>query len=240
MHAKSLQSCPTLCDPMNHSLPGSSVHGILRQEYWGGLPCPPPGDLPDPGIEHLLHLLPWQASSLPLAPPGKPIYLYINQFSSVTQSCPPLCNSMGCSTPGLPVITNSRSLLKLVSIELVMQSNNLILCCSLFLLPSIFPSIRVFSDESVLRIRWAKYWSFSFNISPSNDIQDRFPLAMIGFISLQSKGLSRVFSNTTVKSINSLALSFLYCPTLTSAHDYWQNHSFDQVELCRQSNVSAF
>ena len=51
MHAKSLQSCPTLCDPMNHSLPGSSVHGILRQEYWGGLPCPPPGDLPDPGIE---------------------------------------------------------------------------------------------------------------------------------------------------------------------------------------------
>ena len=51
MHAKSLQSCPTLCDPMNHSLPASSVHGILRQEYWGGLPCPPPGDLPDPGIE---------------------------------------------------------------------------------------------------------------------------------------------------------------------------------------------
>ena len=51
MHAKSLQSCPTLCDPMNHSLPGSSVHGILRQEYWGGLPCPPPGDLPDPGIK---------------------------------------------------------------------------------------------------------------------------------------------------------------------------------------------
>ena len=64
MHAKSLQSCPTLCDPMSHSLPGSSVHGILRQEYWGGLPCPPPGDLPDPGIEHLLHLLPWQADIL--------------------------------------------------------------------------------------------------------------------------------------------------------------------------------
>ena len=150
MHAKSLQSCPTLCYPMNHSLPGSSVHGILRQEYWGGLPCPPPGDLPDPGIEHLVHLLPWRASSLPLAPPGKPIYLYINQFSSVSRSCPTLCDSMGCTTPGLPVITNSWSLLKFMSIKSVMQFNHLILCHPLLLLPSVFPSIRVFSNESDL------------------------------------------------------------------------------------------
>ena len=88
-------------------------------------------------------------------------------------------------------ITNSRSLLKLMSIELVMPSNHLIFCHSLLLLPSIFPSIRVFSSESVLHIRWPKYWSFSFSISPSNEL--------IGWISLQSKGPSRVLSNTTVQ-----------------------------------------
>ena len=89
-------------------------------------------------------------------------------FSSVAQSCPTLFDPMDCSMPGLP-ITNSRSLLKLMSIELVMPSNHLILCHPLFLLPSIFPSIRVFSSESVLHIRWPKYWSFSFSISPSNE-----------------------------------------------------------------------
>ena len=91
------------------------------------------------------------------------------QFSSVSQSCPTLCDPVNCSTPGLPVHHNSRSLLKLVSIESVMPSNHLILCRPLLLLPSIFPRIRVFSNESVLRIRWPKYWSFSFNISPSNE-----------------------------------------------------------------------
>ena len=91
-----------------------------------------------------------------------------DQFSSVAQSCPTLCNPMGCSTPGLS-ITNSRSLLKLMSIELVMPSNHLILCRPLLLPPSIFPSIKVFSNESALRIRWPKYWSFSFNISPSHE-----------------------------------------------------------------------
>ena len=98
-------------------------------------------------------------------------------------------------------ITNSQSLLKLISIESVMLSNHLILCCPLLLLPSIFSSIKVFSNESVLRIRWPKYWSFSFSISiifPMN-IQDWFPLGWTGWISLQSKGLSRVFSNTTVQ-----------------------------------------
>ena len=95
--------------------------------------------------------------------------------------------------------TISRSLLKLTSIESVMPSNHLILCCPLLLLPSIFPSIRVFSNESVLCIRWPKYWSFSFSISPSNEYQDWFPLILTGLISLQSKGLSSVFSNTTVQ-----------------------------------------
>ena len=95
-------------------------------------------------------------------------------------------------------ITNSQNLLKLISIESVMPSNHLILCCPLLLLNSIFPSIRVFSNESVLCIRWSKYWSFSFSILPMH-IHDWFPLGWTGWISLLSKGLSRVFSNTTVQ-----------------------------------------
>ena len=92
--------------------------------------------------------------------------------------------------------TISWSLLKLTSTESVMPFNHLILCHPLLLLPSMFPSIRVFSNESALRIRWPKYWSFSFNISPSSE-QDWSPLGWTGWISLQSKGLSRIFSNTT-------------------------------------------
>ena len=92
----------------------------------------------------------------------------INIISSVAQLCPTLCNPMNCSTPGFPVLTNSWSLLKLMSIALVMPSNH-ILCHPLFLLPSIFPRIRVFLNESVLCIRWPKYQSFSFSISPSNE-----------------------------------------------------------------------
>ena len=95
-------------------------------------------------------------------------------------------------------ITNSRNPPKLMSFESVMPSNNLILCRPLLLLPSIFPSIRVFSNEWALRIRWPKYWNFSFNISPMNT-QDWYALGGTGWITLQSKGLSRVFSNTTVQ-----------------------------------------
>ena len=91
------------------------------------------------------------------------------QFSSVTQSCSTLCNPMDCSTPGLPVITNSRSLLKLMPIESVMPSNHLILCCLLLLLPSIFPSIRIFSNESALLIRWPSIRvSASTSVLPMN------------------------------------------------------------------------
>ena len=89
--------------------------------------------------------------------------------------------------------------IKLMSIELVMPFNHLILCRHLFLLPSIFPSIRVFSNESALHIRWPKYWCFSFIISPSNEHPGLISLGWTGWISLQSKGLSRVFSNTTVQ-----------------------------------------
>ena len=117
------------------------------------------------------------------------------QFSSVTQLCLILCDPVDCSMPGLPVHHQPWSLLKLMSIELVMPSNHLILCRPLTFLPSIFHSIRVFSNESVLHIRWPKYWSFSFNISPSNEYS-----GLISFrTDLLSKGLSRVFSSTTVQ-----------------------------------------
>ena len=89
------------------------------------------------------------------------------QFSSVTQSCPTLCNPMNCSTPGLPVHHQLWSSLKLMSIESVMPSSHLILCHPLLLLPPIPPSIRVFSNESTFRMKWPKYWSFSFSIIPS-------------------------------------------------------------------------
>ena len=96
-------------------------------------------------------------------------------------------------------ITNSQSLPKLMSLESMMPSNHLILCNPLLLLPLIFPSLRVFANESTLHIRWPNYWSFSFNISPSNEHSGLISLRMTGWISLQSKGLSRVFSSTIVQ-----------------------------------------
>ena len=120
------------------------------------------------------------------------------QFSPVTQSRLTLCNPMDCSTPGFPVLHQLPELAQTHIPEVGMPSNHLILCCPLLLLLSIFPSIRVFSDKSVLHIRWPKYWSFNFNISPSMNIQDWFLLQLTGLISLQYRELSRVFSNTTV------------------------------------------
>ena len=96
-------------------------------------------------------------------------------------------------------ITNSWRSPRLMCIESVMPSSHLILCSPLLLLPQIPPSIRVFSNESTLRMRWPKYWSFSLSISPSNEHQDWSPLGWTSWISLQSKGLSRVFSSTTVQ-----------------------------------------
>ena len=136
-------------------------------------------------------------------------------------------------------ITNSLSLLKLMSIESVIPYNHLILCRPLLLLPSVFTSIMVFSNEPVLCIRWPKYWSFSLSISPSNEYSRLNSFGLTGWISLQFKGLSRIFTNTTVQSINYLVLSFVNTPILTSIHDYWKNHNFDYVYFCQQSNVSA-
>ena len=104
IHAKSLQSYMTLCDSMGYSLPGSSVHGILRQEYWGWLPRPPPGDLPDPGIKPTSLMSPALAGGFfTTSATWEALELVSVQFSPVTQSCPTLCNPMNCSMPGLPV-----------------------------------------------------------------------------------------------------------------------------------------
>ena len=103
-----------------------------------------------------------------------------------------------------------------------------ILCCPLLLLPSIVPSIKIFSNESVRHIRWPKYWSFSFNISPSNEYLGLISFRMDWLDLLAVKGILKKSSPAPqFKSINSLVLRFLYSPTLTSTHDYLKNHSFD-------------
>ena len=123
-------------------------------------------------------------------------------------------------------ITNSQSLPKLMSIESVMPSNHLILCYYHLLLPSIFPSI-IFSNESVLPIRWPKYWSFCFSISPSNEYTGLISFRMDWLDLLAVQGTLKSSPTPQFKSINSSSLSFLYSPTLTSIHDHWKNYSFD-------------
>ena len=132
---------------------------------------------------------------------------------------------MDCSTTGFPVFTISWSLFKLMSIELVMPSNHLILCRPLLLLPSIFPSTRGFSSESVLHIRWSKYWSFSFSISPSSEYSGLISFRIDSPCCPRDSPASSPAPQ--FESIISLALSLLYGPTLTSIDDYWKNHKFD-------------
>ena len=128
-------------------------------------------------------------------------------------------------------ITNSQNSLKLMSIESVMLSNHLIFCLPLLLLPSIFPSIRVFSNESALCIRWQNYWSFRFNISPSNEYSGLISFRMDWFDLLAIHGfLKSLLPIPQFKSINSLVLSFLYSSTLISIHDYWKKAN------CKWSN----
>ena len=132
---------------------------------------------------------------------------------------------MNCSTPGLPVHHQLPDSLRLTSIESVMPSSHLILCRPLLLLPPNPPSIRVFSNESTLRMRWPKYWSFSFSISPSNEHP--------GLISFRMDWLDLLAVQGTLKSLlqhhcsKASALSFLHSPTLTSIDDHWKNHNLD-------------
>ena len=127
------------------------------------------------------------------------------------KSYPTLCNPMDCSTPGFPDLHYSWSLLKLVSIESVMPPNHLIFCCPLLFLPSIFPSIRVFSNDLAFCIRWPKYWSFGISISPSNEYSGLISFRINSFNLLTVQGtLKSPFSNTTVQKHQSLVLSFLF------------------------------
>ena len=148
-------------------------------------------------------------------------WTHLTSVSSVSPSCPALCDPMDYSTPGFPLFIIFRSLLKLMSIESVMPYNHLILCRPLLLLPSVFPSNRVFSNESVIRIRWQKYWSISFNISPSNEYSEWISFRIDWFDHLAVQGTLKESSPAPqFKSINSSALSLLSGPTFTSVRDY--------------------
>ena len=138
-----------------------------------------------------------------------------------------LCDPLDCSIPGPLSITNSQSLLKLMSIKSVMLPNYLILCWPLLLLPSIFPSIRVFSNESALCIRWPKYWSFSFSISPSNEHPGliSFRMDWLDLLAVQGTLKSLLQHHSSKASI--LRHSAFFIVQLTSIHDYWKNHNFD-------------
>ena len=148
--------------------------------------------------------------------------LDVPESSSVQFSCSVVSNSVTPWTEAHQAslsITNSQRLLRLMSIESMMPSNHLILRRPLLLLPLIFPSIRVFSNESVLCIRWPNYWSFSFSIGPSNEYSGLISFRMDWFDVLAVQGmLKSLLQHPQFKSINSSALSFLYGPTLTSRH----------------------
>ena len=135
------------------------------------------------------------------------------QFSSVAQSCPTLCDPMDYSTPGTPSITSSQSLLKFMCIESMMPSNHLMFCCPLLLLPPIHPSIKIFSHESTLCMRWPKYWSFTFSIIPSKEHP--------GLISFRMDWLYLLSVQGTLKSLLSTTV---------------QKHQFFGAQLSSQSN----
>ena len=154
------------------------------------------------------------------------------QISFVAQSCWLFVTPWIAAHQASLSMTNSRSSLRLMCIESVMPSSHLILCRPLLLLPPIAPSIRVFSNESTLCMRWPKHWRFSFSISPSNEHP--------WLVSFRTDGLEESSPTPHFKSINSWVLSFLHSPTLTSIYDHWKNNSLDQMDLCWQSNISAF
>ena len=154
-------------------------------------------------------------------------YMHSVQFSSVTQCVWLFASPWIAARQASLSIINSQSSLKFMSIELMMQSSHLILCHPLLLLPSIPPSIRVFSNESTLRMRWTKYWSFSFSISASNEHPGLISFKIDWLNLLQSKDSQESSPTPQFKSIDCSALSFLHSPTLTSIHDHWKNHSLD-------------
>ena len=155
---------------------------------------------------------------------------------SVVKSFLTLCSPMDCSTPGFSVL---HYLLEFAQTQVHWVSDAIQPSHPLLLLPSIFPSIRVFPKELVLCVRWPKYWSFS--ISPSKEYSGliSFRIDWLDLHAVQ-RTLKEPFSAPQFESINSMALSFLYSPILTSVHDHWKNDSFDYMDLCQQSDTSTF
>ena len=211
---------------MDYSLPGSSVHGILQARImeWVAMPFSRGSSQPRDWtrISHTGNLILYHWATRELSPYFQCLFSSV-QFSSVRS----LSQVRLFVTPWIAAcqaflsITICQSSLKLTSIESVMPSSHLILCHPLFLLPPIPPSIRVFSNESTLRIRWPKYWSFSFSIIPSKEHP--------GLISFRMDWLDLFVVQGTpqFKSINYSVLSCLHSPTLASIHDHWKNHSLD-------------
>ena len=158
------------------------------------------------------------------------------QFSSVAQSIQLFGTPWSTACHTCLSFTISRSLLQLISIELVLPPNHLLLCHPLLLLPSVFPNIRVFSSESALLIWWPKYWSFS--ITPSNEYSGLISFRIDWFDLLVVQGTLRKLHHYSSKAL--ILWHSAFYPTLTSVHGNWKNHSFDWTDLCWQSNVSAF
>ena len=155
-------------------------------------------------------------------------YTFSVQFSSGAQLCLTLCDPITAAHQASLSIINSWSLLKLMSIESVMPSHHLILCCPLFLLPSSFPIIRIFSNESALHIKWSKYWSFSFSISPSDEYSGLISFRIDWFDLLAVQGTLKSFlqlhsSKALVLQCSTLFIVKLSHPYMTT----WKNHSFD-------------
>ena len=147
-------------------------------------------------------------------------------YCSVIRLCLTFCNPMDCSMSGFPVLHHLLELAQTCVHWVSDAIQHLIHCCFLLLLPSVFPNIRAISSESVLCIRWPKYWSFS--LIPSNEYSGLISFRIDWFDLFAAQGTLRVFFNIT---INSLALSLLYGPTLTPIHDYWKNNSFDYTDF---------
>ena len=154
---------------------------------------------------------------------------------SVAQSCLTLSDPIDCSMPGLSIPHLSPNLPKFMSIASVMPSSHLILWCPLLFLPSIFLSIRGFCNESVVHIRWPKYRSCSFSISPSNEYLRLISLKIDWFDLLAFPRDSQEPSSAPqFEGINSLALCLLYGPALTTVRDHWENHSIDNTNLATE------
>ena len=158
-------------------------------------------------------------------------------------SCSDVSNSLqphGLQHTRLFCLSPSPGACSLMSIETVMPSTYLVICRPLFLLPSVFPSIRLFSNESVLLIRWPKYWSFSFSISPSSEYSGLISFRIDWFDLLTIQGTLQSLLQQHSSKASILQLSAFFMVQFTSIHDYWKNYSFDYLDLCQQSNVSPF